>query len=236
VRWENVQFGGLTLHATTPLEEPIHGGVEIVLGGVLEVEFLTECGVMPVASGRQLGAGKEESLGDHGQHEVTLPRGPGGDEGVEAEATDHRQDGFDMAMRPRAEDAKGVGGGDEGLPLERAADQVNDRDREVGEVSEGLVLDLAVLSKGASEIVTGVGYPLDGVGDFGNVYCSWFAFHVPNISEEIAGCQGWPVKILATNCKQNRGEVLYWKGFASKTGPELRASKEPAGAGPGAGY
>ena len=118
-----------------------------------------------------------EPLGDHGQDEVTWPRGPGGDEGVEAEATDHRQNRFDMAMRPRAEDAKGVGGGDEGLPLERAADQVNDRDREVGEVSEGLMLDLAVLSKGASEIVTGVGHPLDGVGDFSNVDCSRFASH-----------------------------------------------------------
>ena len=61
---------------------------------------------------------------------------------------------------------KSLGGGDEGLPLEGAADQVDDGDGEVGEVAEGLVLDLAVLAVGAAEIVAGVGHPLDGVGDF----------------------------------------------------------------------
>jgi hypothetical protein len=86
-----------------------------------------------------------------------------------------------MAMRPGAEDAKGLGGGDEGFPLERAADQVNDRDWEVGEVSEGLMLDLAALSKGASEVVTGVGHTLDSVGDFGNVNGLWLAYHSANI-------------------------------------------------------
>ena len=40
----------------------------------------------------------EEPLGDHGQDEVPLPRGPGGDEVIEAEATDHRQDRFDVSM------------------------------------------------------------------------------------------------------------------------------------------
>ena len=88
-------------------------------------------------------------------------------------------------MGPGAEVAEGLGGGDEGLPLEGAADQVDDRDREVGEVSEGLVLDLAVLSEGASEIVAGVGHPLDGVGDFSNVDCSWFAYHTGNIRVRI---------------------------------------------------
>ena len=78
--------------------------------------------------------------------EVALPRGAGGDEGLEAEASDHRQDRFDVAMGPGAEGAEGLGGGDEGLALEGAADQVDDVDREVGEVAEGLVLDLAVLS------------------------------------------------------------------------------------------
>ena len=57
-----------------------------------------------------------------------------------------------MPMGERACDAEGFDRGDEGLALERAADQVDDVDREVGEVSKGLMLDLAVLSEGASEV------------------------------------------------------------------------------------
>ena len=108
---------------------------------------------MPVSGGGQLGAGEEEPLGDHGQGEVTLPRGSGGDDGVEFEASDHGEDGLDVAMGSGADDAEDLRGGDEGLPLERAADQVDDRDGEVGEVAEGLVLDLAVLAEGAAEII-----------------------------------------------------------------------------------
>ena len=51
----------------------------------------------------------------------------------------------------------------------------------MGEVAEGLVLDLAVVSVGASEIVAGVGHPLDGVGDFADVDGPWFACHARNI-------------------------------------------------------
>ena len=41
----------------------------------------------------------------------------------------------------------------------------------MGEVAEGAVLDLAVLSEGASEIIAGVGDALEGVGHFSNVDC-----------------------------------------------------------------
>jgi hypothetical protein len=34
------------------------------------------------------------------------------------------------------------------------------------------VLDLSILSKGAAEIIAGVGDTLDGVGDFVNVNCA----------------------------------------------------------------
>jgi hypothetical protein len=67
-------------------------------------------------------------------------------------------------MGPRAEGAKSLGGGDKGLALEGAADQVDDLGREVGEVCDGLVLDLALLTVGVSEIVAGVGDP-QTIGD-----------------------------------------------------------------------
>ena len=154
---------------------------EVQLGGVLDVEFLGEGGVVPVSGGGQLGAGEEEPLGDQGQHEVALPRGLRGDDGVEPEAADHGEDRFDVAMGTGADVVEELGGGDEGLSLKGATDQVNDRQGEVGEVSQGLVLDLAVRAEGAAEIVAGVRHPFDGVGDFAHVNGSRFARHTRNI-------------------------------------------------------
>ena len=62
-----------------------------------------------------------------------------------------------MAMRPGAEDAKGVGGGDEGLALERALDQVDEVIGEMGEVAEGLMGDGLSLADGPSEQMGDVG-------------------------------------------------------------------------------
>src|SRR5437764_1405549 len=58
-----VSLRQLRLDGLLTLEQPIHGGIEFVLGGVLEAELLGERGVVPVARGGQLGAGEEESLG-----------------------------------------------------------------------------------------------------------------------------------------------------------------------------
>src|SRR5208337_2734394 len=95
--------------------------------------------------------------------------------------------------------------------FEGAADQVDDMDRQVGEVSEGLVLDLSVQSKRATEVIAGIGHTLDGVGDFSNVDCSWFAYHSPNIPGRVGDSQGQAEKILATNCSRNRSEVLFYQ-------------------------
>ena len=91
-------LGQLGLDGLLALQQPIHGGIQFVLGGVFNMEFLSKRGIMPVPGGGQLGAGEQEPLGDHGQDEVPLPRAPGGDEVIEAEATDHRQDRFDVSM------------------------------------------------------------------------------------------------------------------------------------------
>jgi hypothetical protein len=44
-------------------------------------------------------------------------------------------------MGERARDSEGLRGGDEGLALERAADQIDDVLGELGEIPEGLMLD-----------------------------------------------------------------------------------------------
>src|SRR4051812_36918642 len=82
-----------------------------------------------------------------------------------------------MAVRERTRDREGVGGGDEGFALEAAAEEIDDVGRQVGEVAEGLMLNFPVLTEGASEVVARIGDPLDGVGDFGDMYSSVFASH-----------------------------------------------------------
>src|SRR5262245_27569382 len=145
---------------------------------------------MPVPGGDQLGAGQEEPLGDQGQDQIAPPRRPRGDERIQAEPSDHGQDGFDMSVGQGTKGLEGLGGGDEGLPPEGATDQVDDREWEVREASPGLVLDLSPLSEGTTKVIAGIGDTLDGVGDFSHMDGSWFACHSANIEGRPGDRQG----------------------------------------------
>ena len=59
-----------------------------------------------------------------------------------------------------ARDPEGVGGGDEGLALEGAFDEVDDVIGEMGEVAEGLMSDGLSLADGPSEQMGDVGLTL----------------------------------------------------------------------------
>ncbi len=108
----------------------------------------------------QLGTGEEEAFGDHGDDQVPLERGLGGDELLQFQLADHRQDGVDMAVRQRPCDAEGFGGRDKGLALERAFDEIDEVVGEMGEVSEGLMGDGFPLADGPSEQMGDVGLTL----------------------------------------------------------------------------
>jgi hypothetical protein len=142
------------------LPPPIHGVVELILAGVGDVQLLGQCGVVPVPRVGQLGAGEDQPFDDHGDDPVASARGLESDEFVEAELLDHLEDGLDVAVGPRSGDADGVGGGDEGLALERSFDEVDDVFGEMGEVAEGLMSDGLSLADGASEQRGGVGFSL----------------------------------------------------------------------------
>ena len=70
-------------------------------------------------------------------------------------------------MRQRAIDEEGWGGGDEALAGERAADDIDERVGEVGEVAEGFVFDLATEAEGAAEQVGGAGFAFIAASSFG---------------------------------------------------------------------
>ena len=58
--------GQLLLDRRLPLQQPVHGVVELILGGVGDVQLLGQGGVVPVSGVGQLGAGEDQSFGDHG--------------------------------------------------------------------------------------------------------------------------------------------------------------------------
>ena len=132
---------------------------------------------MPVSGVGQLGAGEEQAFGDHGDDQVASSRGLGGDEVVEAELADHGQDGLDMAVRERAGDAEGLGGGDEGLALEGAFDEVDEVIGEMGEVAEGLMGDGLSLADGPSEQMGDVGLSLVDPLGRGHMYGAASCWH-----------------------------------------------------------
>ena len=92
--------------------------------------------------------------------QVASARGLGGDEVLQSQLADHRQDGLDMAVWERAGDAEGVGGGDEGLALEGAFDDFDEVVGEMGEVAERLVGDGLSLADGPPEQMGDVGLTL----------------------------------------------------------------------------
>ena len=84
-----VAFGELALNGGLAQGEPVHGVVEVVGGGVAEVEQGGQGGAAggaEFALDAQLGAGAEQAGDDHGEGEGALAAGPGEEQGVEWEA------------------------------------------------------------------------------------------------------------------------------------------------------
>ena len=65
-RLPQVAPGQLLLDPLLALEQPVHGGIEIVLVGVLDPELLGQGGGVPEPGGGQLGDGLDQPLDDHG--------------------------------------------------------------------------------------------------------------------------------------------------------------------------
>ena len=64
------EWGGTAPDTVVALEQPIHGGVEVLGGGVGEVETVREGGRVLPAGGGALGMRPQDAGGDHGADEV----------------------------------------------------------------------------------------------------------------------------------------------------------------------
>jgi hypothetical protein len=95
----------------------------------------------------------EQSFGDHGDHQVSLGAGFGGKQRIEAETLDGAKDGLDVAVGKGAVDLESGAGRQELLAGEGEANEIDEVWREMGDVAEGLVLDLGADAEGATEQV-----------------------------------------------------------------------------------
>ena len=105
-------LGQAPLDGVPALEQPVHGGVEIVLAAVFQPQRLGE----RVARGRlgqapgggQLGTRIDDPGDDHRQHAPALGRVRAGDRPVQPQLAQRPERGGDMAVGPRAHDVEGV--------------------------------------------------------------------------------------------------------------------------------
>jgi len=82
-----------------------------------------------------------------------LARGLGSQQGIQAQAAHGTEHGLDMAVRQVAFDDKGLGGGQESLPGQGAADEFDQVGRQVGDVAQGFVLNLGADTEGSAQQV-----------------------------------------------------------------------------------
>ena len=147
----------LRLDPGLPRQQPVHGGVQLVFVRVLDVQESPQARLRRLRGhrpgGGELGAGGEDPRHDHGDHEIALTSPPGRQECVEAERAQGPEDGHHVAVGQAAHALEAVVRRDERLAREDAADGVERRGRQVGEVAECLVFDRAVFAVGASQEV-----------------------------------------------------------------------------------
>ncbi len=143
--------GELFLDPVLALEQPVHGGVELLFIGILDAEGLGQGGVGPPADRGELGVRCQDAGGDHRLDQIALAAGPGGEQSGEAELVHRLGHGLDMTMEARLGDRKGVACRHEGLALQAAADEVDDRVGQMGEVAERLVADGVAVAIAAAQ-------------------------------------------------------------------------------------
>ena len=166
-------LGQALFDAALASQQPVHGGVQLILVDLTQRQQVTEGGDgafgVQAAGGGEFGACVDDTSDDHGDDEIALAGGGTGDEGMEAELVERTEDGGDVAVGVAAQATEGDLGIDEGLAFEGSADEIDDVVWEVGDVAESFVADLAVLAEGSAEEMGAVGFVFVAAGGGGYV-------------------------------------------------------------------
>ena len=180
-------------HARLPGQEPIHRLVEGVLVGVRDVEARAERGFLGLglqgARRRELGAGIQDARRDQGLDEIPWSVPLGGNERGQPQLPRRAHDRSDVAVRPGADDLERVVGRDQDVAPHRAANHLNDRGGEAGEIAKRFVFDLAGVAIGATQEVIAVAPAAVRAGDLGHVTGSGGAHHTGTVRRPTAAGQ-----------------------------------------------
>ena len=134
-------------------EQPIQCLVEFVFVRVLHGKFFGERAVVPEPRGGEFGSGIQETLDQHGQHEIAFAAGLGTEQWRELEAAHGAQYGFDMTVRQGTQRVKSFGGREERCAGERTANDVEEGGWEMRDIADGFMLDLIAEAESATEEV-----------------------------------------------------------------------------------
>ena len=149
-------LGQAPLDGVLTLEQPVHGGVKIVLVAVFQPQRLGQ----RVARGRlgqapgggQFRAGVQDPGDDHRQHASALGRVRPGDRPIQSQLAQRPEHGRDMAVGFGTHDVEGVvEAGHGGAALEQHAQALDERRGPFGEVGEGAFLDFAGGAEGLAQ-------------------------------------------------------------------------------------
>jgi hypothetical protein len=86
------------LNSVLSREQPVHGGVQIVLAGVSHAKLFCQGTGVPQARGGQLGGGADDARGHHGLHQIALRARLGRQQGCKAQALHGQRDSLHVTV------------------------------------------------------------------------------------------------------------------------------------------
>ena len=122
----------------------------------------------------------EQTFDDHGQHQIALAAGFGGNYGIQAEPANRPQESFDMAVGQSLLRGEQIMGRDEGFVAQQAAEGFDFFLRPIGEVGQGALAGLVAFAPALAEEDGGWGV---GIGDGFDVHGSYYAHLIINVRQ-----------------------------------------------------
>ena len=140
-----VSLGQVLLHLLLPLQQPVHGRVQLILRGLPQSQGLRQRvprGGLGQSSGRGQLRHRPQDTGRNQRHDSFAFRtGTSREHAVEPQLAQGAEHGGDMAVGLGADDVEGVGGAEQGFVLEESAESIDLGLRPVGEVGDGAFAD-----------------------------------------------------------------------------------------------
>ena len=136
--------------------QPVHRGVDVIGGRARHAQVGAEGHVVPPAGGGQLGGGAEDPGDDQRVSQVPVPAGRA-EQARQAQLAGHRGHRGGVPVRQRPGDLERGAGVDERLAGQHRPDRGDRLRRQVRQVRQGLLADLAAVPERAAQQVPLVG-------------------------------------------------------------------------------